>query len=156
MTWSNVPGGPPHSAPSDPQAQQRAEWERGGSTLFPAGKLADRISTVLLLAFGLGLTVLAAVVAVIAVASATANCDARAGCTPGGFIGGGAIAGFGAFVLWAVTAVLAVAAWIRRRTSWWIAAIGFVLVVGCIVWGGVVFAGAADGGATSTSVTGTA
>jgi len=156
MTWSNVPGPPPHPSPSDPQAHQRAEWERGGTTLFPAGKLADRISTVLLLAFGAVVTLLTAIVAIIAVASATANCDARTGCTPGGFIGGAAIAAFGAFVLWAVTVVLAIAAWIRGRTSWWIAAIGFVLVVGCIVWGSVVFAGAADGGAVSSSLTGTA
>lgn len=156
MTWSNVPGGPPQSSSSGSTAAQRAAWEQGGTTLFPAGKLADRISTVLLLAFGAALTLLAAVAGIIAVASATANCDARSGCTPGSFIGGAALAGGGAFVLWAVTVVLAIAAWLRRRTSWWIAALGFVLIVACVVWGGVVFADAADGGSLSSSLTGTA
>ncbi len=44
MTWSNVPGGPPQSTPpgSAPGDPQRAAWERGGTTLFPAAKLADR------------------------------------------------------------------------------------------------------------------
>lgn len=152
MTWSNVPGGPPQSSPSDLTAAQRAAWERGGTTLFPPAKLADRITTVLLLAFGAVLTVVTAVVGIIAVASATASCDAAAGCSPGTFVGGAAIAVGGSFVIGVATLVLAVGAWIRRRTSWWIAAVGFVLAIVCITWGGVVFAGAVDGAAgTSTS-----
>ncbi|MCJ1714424.1 DUF6264 family protein [Curtobacterium sp. VKM Ac-2922] len=142
MTWS-APEPSPQSSPS--------AWERGGTTLFPPGKLADRISTVLLLVFGALLTVVAAVVAVIATISATASCDAAAGCSPGGFFGGAAIAVGGAFVIGVATVVLAVGAWIRRRRSWWIAAIGFVLAVACITWGGVVFAGAADGAASTGS-----
>jgi hypothetical protein len=150
MTWSNVPGGQPTPSPSE---QQRAEaWERGGSTLFPAGRIADRVCTILLLVFGAVMTAVAAVVGIIAVASATAGCDAAAGCTPGGYIGGTAIAVGGSFVIGVVTLVLSVGAWLRRRTSWWIAAVGFVLAVGCITWGGVVFAQAADSGSTSSSV----
>ncbi|MFJ3322247.1 DUF6264 family protein [Curtobacterium sp. NPDC086286] len=156
MTWSNVPGGPPQSSPSDPTGAQRATWEQGGSTLFPPGKLADRISTVLLLAFGAVMTVGTAVVGIIAVISATATCDAATGCTPGGYIGGTAIAVGGAFVIGVATIVLSIGAWIRRRTSWWIAAIGFVLAIVVITWGGVVFAGAADGGSASSSVSATA
>jgi len=156
MTWSNVPGGPPQSSPSDRDARQRAEWERGGTTLFPAGRLADRISTVLLLAFGAVMTVVTAVVGIVAVASATASCDASAGCTPGGYVAGAAIAVGGSFVVGVATIVLAIGAWIRRRTSWWIAAVGFVLAIVCITWGGVVFADAVDAGAGSSSVAGTA
>uniref|UniRef100_A0A942SX07 Uncharacterized protein n=1 Tax=Neobacillus citreus TaxID=2833578 RepID=A0A942SX07_9BACI len=141
MTWSNVPGGPPQSSPSDPQ---RTEWERGGTTLFPPARLADRISTVLLLGFGVVMTVVTAVVGIIAVISATATCDAATGCSPGGYLGGAAIAVGGSFVIGVLTVVLAVGAWIRRKTSWWIAAVGFVLAVACITWGGVVFAQAAD------------
>lgn len=153
MTWSNVPGGPPQSSPSD---AQRAEWERGGTTLFPPGKLADRISTVLLLAFGAVMTIITAIVGIIAVISATATCDAGTGCSPGAYIGGTAIAVGGSFVIGVAAVVLAIGAWIRRRSSWWIAAVGFVLAVACITWGGVVFAGAADGETASSSVTGTA
>lgn len=149
MTWSNVPGGPPQSSPSE--SERAAAWERGGATLFPARKLADRISTVLLLVFGAVMTVLAAVVGIVGIASATASCDAAAGCTPGGFIGGTAIAVGGSFVIGVATVVLAIGAWIRGRSSWWIAALGFVLAIVAITWGGVVFADAADTGA-STSV----
>ncbi|MBT2504044.1 DUF6264 family protein [Curtobacterium sp. ISL-83] len=147
MTWSNVPGGPPQHTPSD--AERRA-WEQGGTTLFPAAKLADRITTVLLLAFGAIMTVITAVVGIIAILSATANCDASAGCTPGGYFGGAAIAIGGSFVIGVATIVLAVGAWIRRRSSWWIAAIGFVLAIGVISWGGVVFAQAADAGSSAS------
>ena len=61
MTWSNVPGPPPQSS-SGPTDAQRAAWERGGTTLFPPAKLADRISTVLLLVFGAVMTVVTAIV----------------------------------------------------------------------------------------------
>jgi hypothetical protein len=152
MTWSNVPGGPPQHSPSDPTGAQRAAWEQGGSTLFPAGKLADRISTVLLLAFGAIMTIVTAIVGIIAVISATATCDAAQGCSPGAYFGGTAIAVGGAFVIGVATTVLAIGAWIRRRSSWWIAAIGFVLAIGVITWGGVVFAGAEDAGTGSSSV----
>lgn len=158
MTWSNVPGGPPQSAPSGahPGAAdaQRAAWERGGTTLFPAARLADRISTVLLLAFGAVLTAVTAVVGIVAVISATATCDATTGCSPGTYFGGAAIAAGGAFVIGVATVVLAIGAWIRRRSSWWIAAIGFVLAIACVTWGGIVFAGAADEtGSSSVSST---
>lgn len=151
MTWSNVPGGPPQSSP-DPRDPQRGAWERGGTTLFPPAKLADRISTVLLLAFGAVMTIVTAVVGIIAVVSATATCDATSGCTPGGYLGGAAIAVGGAFVVGVATLVLSIGAWIRRRSSWWIAAIGFVLAIVVIAWGGVVFADAADGPSASSSV----
>lgn len=150
MTWSNVPGGPPAPSPTD--QQRAAAWERGGTTLFPAGRVADRVSTVLLLAFGAVMTLAAAVVGVIAVVAATSACDAASGCTPGGFLGGAAIAVGGSFVVGVLTVVLAVRAWLRRRTSWWIAAVGFVLAVGCLAWGGVVFTQAADTSGTSSSV----
>ncbi len=150
MTWSNVPGRPPQSSPG-PSDAQRAEWERGGTTLFPPAKLADRISTVLLLVFGAVMTVVTAVVGIVAVASVTASCDAEAGCTPGGAIGGAAIAVGGAFVIGAATLVLSIGAWIRRKPSWWIAAIGFVLAIVVIAWGGVVFADAVDSAAGSSS-----
>ncbi|MFJ4219636.1 DUF6264 family protein [Curtobacterium sp. DN_7.5] len=150
MTWSNVPGGPP--APTPGEQQRAATWERGGTTLFPAGRIADRVSTVLLLAFGALMTVVAAVVGVIAVVSATVSCDAAAGCTPGGYVGGVAIAVGGSFVVGVLTVVLAVRAWLRRRSSWWIAAIGFVLAVACLTWGGVVFTQAADATTGSSSV----
>ncbi len=150
MTWSNVPGGRPTPSPSE--QQRAAAWERGGTTLFPAGRIADRVSTVLLLVFGAVMTVVAAVVGVIAVVSATATCDAAAGCSPGRYLGGAAIAVGGAFLVGVVTVVLAIGAWLRRRTSWWIAAVGFVLAVACITLGGVVFAQAADAGSTSSSV----
>ncbi|WFR67140.1 DUF6264 family protein [Curtobacterium flaccumfaciens] len=156
MTWSNVPGGPPQSSPSGPSDAQRAAWERGGATLFPPGRLADRISTVLLLAFGAVMTIITAIVGIIAVISATATCDAATGCSPGGYIGGTAIAVGGSFVIGVATVVLAIGAWIRRKSSWWIAALGFVLAIGLITWGGVVFAGAADAGTTSSSVGATA
>jgi lysylphosphatidylglycerol synthetase-like protein (DUF2156 family) len=145
MTWSA-----PDPA-SRPDAEAAAAWARGGSTLFPPGKLADRISTVLLLVFGAVLTVVSAIVAVVAIASATASCDAAAGCTPGGWFGGAAIAVGGAFVIGVATVVLSVGAWVRRRTSWWIAAIGFVLAIVCITIGGVVFVQASDGGAATGS-----
>ncbi|GAA3342403.1 hypothetical protein GCM10017714_30600 [Curtobacterium pusillum] len=158
MTWSNVPGGPPQSSPSGPGPSdaQRAAWERGGTTLFPPGKLADRISTVLLLAFGAVMTIVTAVVGIIAVISATASCDTATGCSPGAYIGGTAIAVGGSFVIGVATLVLAIGAWIRRRSSWWIAAVGFVLAIVVITWGGVVFAGAADSASGSSSVSSTA
>ncbi|PCN46625.1 hypothetical protein Csp2054_16130 [Curtobacterium sp. 'Ferrero'] len=159
MTWSNVPDGPPPHEPSaqHPHEQQRAAaWERGGTTLFPAGRIADRVSTVLLLAFGAVMTIVTAVVGVIAIVSATASCDAASGCTPGGFLGGTAIAVGGSFVIGVVTVVLAIGAWLRRRSSWWIAAVGFVLAVACIAWGGVVFAQAADHDAATSSSVGAA
>lgn len=142
MTWS---------APEPAAQPTPSEWQRGATTLFPPGKLADRISTVLLLVFGALLTIITAVVALIVTISATASCDPAAGCTPGGYVGGAAIAVGGAFVVGVATVVLAIGAWIRRRTSWWIAAIGFVLAIACITWGGVVFAGVADGGAAGGS-----
>ncbi len=152
MTWSNVPGGPPQSSPSGPTGADRSAWERGGTTLFPAGRVADRVSTVLLLVFGAVMTVVTAVVGTIAVVSATAACDAATGCSPGGYLGGAAIAVGGSFVIGVATVVLAVGAWLRRRSSWWIAAVGFVLAIACIAWGGVVFADAADVGVAGSSV----
>ncbi|PYY57451.1 hypothetical protein DEJ17_10070 [Curtobacterium sp. MCSS17_011] len=151
MTWSNVPGPPPQSS-SGPTDAQRAAWERGGTTLFPPAKLADRISTVLLLVFGAVMTAITTVVGIIAVASATTSCDAGAGCSPGGYFGGAAIAVGGAFVIGVATIVLSIGAWVRRKPSWWIAAIGFVLAIIVIAWGGVVFANAVDSGAASSSV----
>ena len=155
MTWSNVPGPPPQSS-SGPTDAQRAAWERGGTTLFPPAKLADRISTVLLLVFGAVMTAITAVVGIIAVASATTSCDASAGCSPGGYFGGAAIAVGGAFVIGVATIVLSIGAWIRRKPSWWIAAIGFVLAIVVIAWGGVVFANAVDSGSAASSVSATA
>ena len=155
MTWSNVPGPPqqPSSAPTD---AQRAAWERGGTTLFPPAKLADRISTVLLLVFGAVMTAITAVVGIIAIASATTSCDASAGCSPGGYFGGAAIAVGGAFVIGVATIVLSIGAWIRRKPSWWIAAIGFVLAIVVIAWGGVVFGNAVDSGSAASSVSASA
>ncbi|ROP72136.1 DUF6264 family protein [Curtobacterium sp. PhB115] len=150
MTWSDIPGPPPQSSPG-PTDAQRSAWERGGTTLFPPAKLADRISTVLLLAFGAVMTIVTTIVGIIAVISATASCDASAGCTPGGYFTGAGIAVGGAFVIGVATIVLAIGAWIRRRTSWWIAALGFVLAIACITWGGVVFANAVDDGSTASS-----
>jgi uncharacterized BrkB/YihY/UPF0761 family membrane protein len=144
MTWS-APD--PAHRPDD----AAAAWARGGSTLFPRGKLADRISTVLLLVFGALLTVVTAIVAVVAIASATASCDAAAGCTPGGWFGGAAIAVGGAFVIGVATVVLSVGAWVRRRTSWWIAAVGFVLAIVCITVGTVMFVDASDDAAATGS-----
>lgn len=155
MTWSNVPGPPPQSS-SGPTDAQRAAWERGGTTLFPPAKLADRISTVLLLVFGAVMTAITTVVGIIAVASATTTCDASAGCTPGGYFGGAAIAVGGAFVIGVATIVLSIGAWIRRKPSWWIAAIGFVLAIVVIAWGGVVFADAVDSGSAASSVSASA
>ncbi|MBT1605999.1 DUF6264 family protein [Curtobacterium flaccumfaciens] len=155
MTWSNVPGPPPQSS-SGPTDAQRAAWERGGTTLFPPAKLADRISTVLLLVFGAVMTAITAVVGIVAIASATAECDASAGCTPGGYFGGAAIAVGGAFVIGVATIVLSIGAWIRRKPSWWIAAIGFVLAIVVITWGGVVFVNAVDSGSGSSSVSASA
>ena len=155
MTWSNVPGPPPQSS-SGPTDAQRAAWERGGTTLFPPAKLADRISTVLLLVFGAVMTAITAVVGIIAVASATTSCDASAGCSPGGYFGGAAIAVGGAFVIGVATIVLSIGAWIRRKPSWWIAAIGFVLAIVVIAWGGVVFANAVDSGSAASSVSASA
>ncbi|QKS88693.1 DUF6264 family protein [Curtobacterium flaccumfaciens] len=155
MTWSNVPGPPPQSS-SGPTDAQRAAWERGGTTLFPPAKLADRISTVLLLVFGAVMTAITAVVGIVAIASATAECDAAAACTPGGYFGGAAIAVGGAFVIGVATIVLSIGAWIRRKPSWWIAAIGFVLAIVVIAWGGVVFVNAVDSGSGSSSVSASA
>lgn len=148
MTWSNLPDNGARQSPTD---AERAAWERGGTTLFPAGKLADRITTVLLLAFGAVMTIVTAVVGLIAVISATAGCDAAQGCSPGGYIGGTALAVGGSFVIGVASVVLAIGAWIRRRTSWWIAAVGFVLALACITWGGALFAQAADSGDASVS-----
>lgn len=144
MTWS---------APEPGSQPTPSQWERGATTLFPPGRLADRISTVLLLVFGALLTIVVAVVAIVATISATATCDAAAGCSPGAYVGGSAIAVGGAFVIGVATVVLAIGAWVRRRSSWWIAAIGFVLAVACITWGGVVFASSADGGSVAGSGT---
>lgn len=155
MTWSNVPGPPPQSS-SGPTDAQRAAWERGGTTLFPPAKLADRISTVLLLVFGAVMTAITAVVGIVAIASATAECDASSGCTPGGYFAGAAIAVGGAFVIGVATIVLSIGAWIRRKPSWWIAAIGFVLAIVVIAWGGVVFANAVDDGSAASSVSASA
>ena len=155
MTWSNVPG-PPQQPSSGPTDAQRAAWERGGTTLFPPAKLADRISTVLLLVFGAVMTAITAVVGIIAIASATTSCDASAGCSPGGYFGGAAIAVGGAFIIGVATIVLSIGAWIRRKPSWWIAAIGFVLAIVVIAWGGVVFANAVDSGSAASSVSASA
>lgn len=142
MTWSAPDPTPGRPSPT--------EWQQGATTLFPPGKIADRITTILLLVFGALMTIVAAIVGLIATISATAACDAATGCSPGGYFGGAALAVGGAFVIGVATVVLAIGAWIRRRTSWWIAAVGFVLAVACITWGGVVFAGAADDTPSST------
>ena len=138
MTWSDVPGHHTHTA------AEREAWERGATTLFPAGRLADRVTTVLLLVAGAVLTAVAAVVGIVAVASATASCGTDGGCTPGTSIGAVALGVGGAFVVGVLALVFAVRAWLRRRTSWWIAAVGFVLVVGVLTWGTVLFVQAAD------------
>jgi hypothetical protein len=152
MTWSDVPG---HHTNASTAAEREA-WERGATTLFPAGKLADRVTTVLLLAAGAVLTAVAAVVGIVAVASATAGCGADGGCTPGASIGGVALAVGGAFVVGVLTLVLAVRAWLRRRTSWWIAAVGFVVAVGVVTWGTVLFVQAADQRADTVGTTASA
>ena len=153
MTWSNVPGsGPEHhrtqhdgpAQPWGPGAQratdaERAAWEQGATSLFPPGRIADRVSTVLLLVAGAVLTAVAAVAGVIAVASAATSCGTGASCSAGGLVGGAVLAVGGAFVVGVVTLVFAVRAWIRRRTSWWIAGIGFVLAVAAVTWGTVLF-----------------
>jgi len=92
------------------------------------------------------LTVLAVVIGIIAVVSAAASCDAAAGCSPGRFLGGAAVAVGGSFVIGVATVVLAIGAWVRRRSSWWIAAIGFVLAIAVVTWGGILFAEATDAG----------
>ncbi|PZE59735.1 hypothetical protein DEJ24_07420 [Curtobacterium sp. MCPF17_001] len=141
MTWSNVPG----TGPQRHSEAERVAWEQGATSLFPPGRIADRVSTVLLLAAGAVLTVVAAVAGVIAVASAATSCGSSGvSCAPGGFIGGAVLAVGGAFVVGVVTLVFAVRAWIRRRTSWWIAGIGFVLTVAVVTWGTVLFAQALD------------
>jgi hypothetical protein len=145
MTWSNVPGsgpqqhGPEQHGPQRHTEAERVAWEQGATSLFPPGRIADRVSTVLLLAAGAVLTAVAAVAGIIAVASAATSCGSAAGCAPGGALGGAALAVGGAFVVGVVTLVLAVRAWIRRRTSWWIAGIGFVLAVVAVTWGTVLF-----------------
>jgi hypothetical protein len=140
MTWSNVPGsGPQQHRPQQHTEAERVAWEQGATSLFPPGRIADRVSTVLLLAAGAVLTAVAAVAGIVAVASAATSCGTAAGCTPGGALGGAALAVGGAFVVGVVTLVLAVRAWIRRRTSWWIAGIGFVLTVVAVTWGTVLF-----------------
>ncbi|PZE81712.1 DUF6264 family protein [Curtobacterium sp. MCBD17_032] len=141
MTWSNVPGSGPRQHP-DPRQHSEAErvaWEQGASSLFPPAKIADRVSTVLLLAAGAVLTTIAAVAGVVAVASTTTSCGAAGDCSPGGAIAGAALAVGGAFVVGVVTLVFAIRAWIRRRTSWWIAGIGFVLTVAVVTSGTVLF-----------------
>ncbi len=157
MTWSHPspPSGPsqPGASQSGPGSTERAEWARGGTTLFPAGRVAARVSTVLLLVAGALLTLLTLVVGIIAVVSATAGCDAATGCSPGRFLGGAAIAVGGSFVIGVATVVLAIGAWVRRRTSWWIAALGFVLAIVVVTWGGVVFAQATDPVAGADQVT---
>lgn len=158
MTWSNAPqpgdrgAGPggPHGAPeqrweSPADREARLAWERGGTTLFPAGAMADRIVTILLLAFGAVLTIVVFIAGIIALVTAIGGCHAAAGCSPGGVIGGTALAVGGAFIVGVATVVAAIGAWVRRRSSWWIAAAGFVLATVLVVWGGVVFAQAADG-----------
>ncbi|PYY32909.1 hypothetical protein DEJ16_15100 [Curtobacterium sp. MCJR17_055] len=146
MTWSNVPGSGPQQHPGARQHSEaeRVAWEQGATSLFPPAKIADRVSTVLLLAAGAVLTAIAAVAGVIAVASTTASCGADDGCSPGGTVGGAAIAVGGAFVIGVVTLVFAIRAWIRRRTSWWIAGIGFVLTVAVVTWGTVLVVQALD------------
>lgn len=164
MTWgtgTGAPGGGGASRPArmETQAEREARiaWEQGGTSLFPpVGRIADRVVTVLLLAAGTVMTAIAAVIAVVAVLSAAPTCHPTNGCTTGALVGGAALAVGGAFVLGVAALVLAVAAWIRRRASWWIAAVGFVLAVGCVVAGGVLFATALGdpGGAVGTSVGG--
>jgi hypothetical protein len=145
MTWSNVPAsGPEHERPEHERAEhdraaERTAWEQGATTLFPPGRIADRVSTVLLLVAGAVMTAVAAVAGVVAVASLATSCGASTTCTPGGLVGGAVLAVGGAFVIGVVTLVFAVRAWIRRRTSWWIAGIGFVLAVAAVTWGTVVF-----------------
>jgi hypothetical protein len=153
MTWSNVPGsGPEHDRARQERAAlhdtasgphftdaERTAWEQGATSLFPAGRIADRVSTVLLLVASAVLTAVAAVAGVVAVASAATSCGTSASCTAGGLVGGAVLAVGGAFVVGVVTLVFAVRAWIRRRTSWWIAGIGFVLAVAAVTWGTVLF-----------------
>jgi hypothetical protein len=156
MTWTNAPG-PDHPGQGEQHWESPAErdarvaWERGSTTLFPAGRMADRISTILLLAFGAVLTILVGVVGAVALVSGVAACDSSAGCSPGAMIGSTALAVGGAFVVGVATVVLSIGAWIRRRPSWWIAATGFVLATLCVVWGGVLFAQAADHGPANGS-----
>lgn len=152
MTWSNVPGSGPeyHRPQQDGWSSQRATdaeraaWEQGATSLFPPGKIADRVSTVLLLVAGAVLTAVAAVAGIVAVASAATSCGTSASCSTGGLVGGAVLAAGGAFVVGVVTLVFAVRAWIRRRTSWWIAGIGFVLAVVAVTWGTVLFVGTLD------------
>ena len=149
MTWSNVPGSGPqqHGGTRQHSEAERVAWEQGATSLFPAAKIADRVSTVLLLAASAVLTVVTAVAGIVAIVSLTADCGTAAACTPGSTVGAVALAVGGAFVVGVLTLVLAVRAWIRRRTSWWIAAVGFVLTVAVVTVGTVLFVQAADDGA---------
>lgn len=143
MSWQPVdpqqgPQRPTHGGP-----QSASAWEQGGSSLLPSpARAADRISTILLLAFGALMTIIAALVAFFSLIGGIASCDASRGCSPGEMIGGTALGVGGAFVVGVATVVLSIGAWLRRRSSWWIAAIGFVMAVGLLVWGGVFFADA--------------
>jgi hypothetical protein len=130
---------------SESQADREARlaWERGGTSLMPSvGRVADRVVTVLLLAAGVVVTVVTAIVAVVAVLAAVPECHPSDGCSAGAIIGGGAIAVGGAFVFGVAALVVALANWIHGRSSWWVAAVGFVLAVGCVVGGGALYASA--------------
>jgi hypothetical protein len=139
MTWQPVdPQQGPQRGP-----QSATAWEQDGSSLLPSpARAADRITTILLLAFGALMTIVAALVTFFSLIGGIASCDASRGCSPGEMIGGAALGVGGAFVIGVATVVLSIGAWLRRRSSWWIAAIGFVLAVGLLVWGGVLFADA--------------
>jgi ABC-type Fe3+ transport system permease subunit len=140
MTWQ--PPGQPAPPESKSERDARLAWERGGSSLVPpVGRLADRVVTVLLLAFGALLTILAAIAGIVAAVSATSTSDGAAGAVWGSVaLGVGA-----AFIIGVASMIGSIAVWIRRRTSWWIAAVGFVLATACVAVGAVLFVHAVDG-----------
>ncbi|WIB67010.1 DUF6264 family protein [Curtobacterium sp. MCBD17_035] len=149
MTGGTDGGAPDGSRASRPHMETQAEreariaWEQGGTSLIPpVGRIADRVVTVLLLAATGVMTIVTAVIALVAVLASAPRCHPASGCSTGALVGGGALAAGGAFVVGVAALVLAVWAWIRRRSSWWIAAIGFVVAIGCVVGGGVLSASA--------------
>lgn len=144
MSTQPGPAGPERWETPD-EREARLAWERGGTSFLPSGRrFADRVVTLVLLIAGAVLTLVIGVVAVVALIAGTAGCDAAAGCSPGGMLGGAALTVGGAFVVGVATVSVSILAWIRKRSSWWIAAIGFVLATCCVVGGGVVWAAAAD------------
>ncbi|KQO63404.1 DUF6264 family protein [Curtobacterium sp. Leaf261] len=125
--------------------EARVAWEQGGTSLLPSGRrFADRVITVVLLAAGALLTIIVGIITVIALLVQVAACDSSIGCSPGGMLGGAAIIVGGSFVVGVATIVTVIGVWIRRRPTWWIATLGLVLTLACIVGGGIVYSAASE------------